>query len=490
LLISIFLYFPNAMENTMDEVINEALAPSTNFISSIIFYSVRINGVEIPIILLWLLSAGLFFTIYLGFINFTRFHHALQIVSGKYRHDNKPGEVSPFQALSAALSGTLGLGNISGVAIAITAGGPGATFWMIMAGLIGMSSKFAECTLGVKYRNKNPDGSVSGGPMYYLQKGFSLRGYKRIGKGLGIFFALMCIGGAIGGGNMFQSNQAARQILHTFSGPGSWLPDNVWMIGLATAIIVGTVIIGGIRSIAKVSEILVPCMCTVYILAGIIVILFHWQNLPDAFWLIIEKAFEPDAVKGGMLGTMLQGFQRASFSNEAGIGSASIAHAAVKTNEPVSEGMVGLLEPFIDTVVVCTVTAIVIVITGTYESSVTNGVEVTSIAFQKVMPWFPYVLTVAVFCFAFATMISWSYYGAKSWAYLFGEGKWTGLTFQFIYCVFTMLGASMEVKNVVLFSDAMIFAMSIPNIIGLYFFAYEVKKDLKIYWANRPLINK
>lgn len=476
------------MEASLDRIINDAFAPATEFIASIIFYSFTVNGTAVPLILLWLLAAGIFFTVYMKYINFTKFRHAVLVAAGRYDHPGDQGEVSHFQALSAALSGTLGLGNIAGVAIAISAGDPGATFWMVVAGLIGMCSKFTECTLGVKYRNNNADGSVSGGPMYYLEKGFSKRGFAILGKGLAVFFALMCIGGSLGGGNMFQSNQAARQIVHVFSGPGGWMSENTWMIGLVTAVAVGVVIIGGIRSIAKVSEFLVPFMCGIYMLAGMTVILYYWREVPHAFVLIIEKAFSPDAIRGGALGVMLQGFQRASFSNEAGIGSASIAHAAVKTKEPVSEGMVGLLEPFIDTVIVCTMTAVVIVISGTYKETASDGVALTSMAFEKVMPWFPYVLTPAVFLFAFATMISWSYYGSKSWAYLFGESKWAGVSFKLIFCAFTMIGASMDMANVVLFSDAMIFAMSIPNIVGLYFMASEVKSDLKVYCSKQEKV--
>jgi AGCS family alanine or glycine:cation symporter len=470
------------MQQSFDEAINEIVAPATKVIASVIFYAVPVNDkMAIPLILVWLLIAGIFFTGYMRLINFTKFFHALAIARGKYDHPLDAGEVSHFQALAAALSGTLGLGNIAGVAIAVSIGGPGATFWMVVAGLIGMCSKFTECTLGVKYRNEHADGSVSGGPMYYLEKGLALRGYKHSGKGLAVFFACMCIGGSLGGGNMFQSNQAAKQITYVFSGKGAWLFSNTWAIGLFTAVLVGIVIIGGIKSIARVSELLVPLMCGIYMLAGMVVILFNYDHLADALMAIFQGAFAPSAVSGGILGVMIQGFQRASFSNEAGIGSASIAHAAVKTKEPVSEGMVGLLEPFIDTVVVCTMTALVIVITGTYQAHASNGVTLTSRAFEQVMPWFPYVLTLAVFLFAFATMISWSYYGLKSWNYLFGQGKTADFVFRCIFCLFTFIGASMEMENVVLFSDAMIFAMSIPNIIGLYILAPEVKEDLRIY---------
>ena len=470
------------MPTSLDQAINDLIAPATEAIASVIFYAIPVGPqVFIPLILVWLLIAGIFFTCYMGFINITQFRHAIDIARGQYDEPKVAGEVSHFQALAAALSGTLGLGNIAGVAIAISLGGPGATFWMVVAGLIGMCAKFTECTLGVKYRKEHADGSVSGGPMYFLENGLSLKGFRKTGKILAIFFAVMCIGGSLGGGNMFQSNQAARQIIYVFSSPGAWLYTNSWAIGLVTALLVGTVIIGGIKSIARVSELLVPFMCGIYMLAGLVVLVYSHDRLGQAFLAIFQGAFSPNAIAGGVLGVMIQGFQRASFSNEAGIGSASIAHAAVKTKEPISEGMVGLLEPFIDTVVVCTMTALVIVVTGTYTERASNGVALTSTAFEKVMPWFPIVLTGAVFLFAFATMISWSYYGLKSWSYLFGQSRMANFLFQILFCLFTFIGASMDMQNVVLFSDAMIFAMSIPNLIGLYILAPEVKADLKIY---------
>ena len=467
-------------EKTVDQTINDYVAPATNFISEIVFSEIPVtDSIGIPFILIWLLIAGIFFTVYMNFINISCFRHAINVTRGLYDDPKSKGEVSHFQALSAALSGTLGLGNIAGVAIAITLGGPGATIWMILAGLIGMCSKFTECTLGVKYRIIDSKGIVSGGPMYYLHKKFTEKKLPLLGKFLAAFFALMCIGGSLGGGNMFQSNQAARQIIHV-SG-NAFLADHIWIVGLFMAVCVGIVIIGGIKSIARVAELLVPFMCGVYILACLVIIFYFYEKIPFAFLTIFSEAFNPQAITGGVIGVMLQGFQRASFSNEAGIGSASIAHAAVKTNEPVSEGMVGLLEPFIDTVVVCTMTALVIVITGLYQSGDRDGIELTSRAFESVIWWFPYVLSVAVFLFAYATMLSWSYYGSKSWNYLFGESKFSDLSFKLLFCLFVIIGASMDLNNVVVFSDAMIFAMSFPNIIGLYLMAGEVKKDLKIY---------
>lgn len=432
-------------------------------------------------ILVWLLSAGIFFTLYFRFLNFTHFLKALRIAFGKENSQAHKGEVSHFQALSTALSGTLGLGNISGVAIAISLGGPGATVWMIFAGLIGMCSKFTECTLGVKYRVINENGSVSGGPMYYLSRGFAKRGWPKLGKLLAGFFCVMCIGGALGAGNMFQSNQAASQLSQVFFAKSSFIQSNVWVIGLFMAVAVGIVIIGGITVIGRVAGILVPFMCAVYFLAGLIIIFFHYKDIPDAILSILNGAINPSAIKGGIAGVILQGLQRASFSNEAGIGSAPIAHSAVKTDEPISQGMVGLLEPFIDTVVICTMTAIIIVISKTYIGNDLDGIAITSAAFAQVISWFPNVLAIGVLLFAYSTMISWSYYGSKSWNYLFGESRSSDLSFKFIFCTFTIIGTSMTLDNVVIFSDAMLFAMAIPNIIGLYVMSAEVKTDLIVF---------
>lgn len=475
----------HAQERTADDKINDWVKPATDFISEIIFFSFPITEhANLPLILVWLLIAGLFFTFYLRFINVRGFRTSIKIVKGEFAKESHPGEVSHFQALATALSGTLGLGNISGVAVAIALGGPGATVWMIVAGLIGMSSKFAECTLGVKYRKENPDGSVSGGPMYFLSRGFADRGFPLTGKILAAFFAVMCIGGALGGGNMFQINQAAKQIIEVTGGEKSFLFGNAYLIGIAMAVLTGIVIIGGIKSIANWTEKLVPFMCILYMLAGFIVLFVNWRNIPDAAVAIINGAFAPSALYGGVAGVMIMGFRRASFSNEAGIGSASIAHSAVKTNEPVTEGLVSLLEPFIDTVVVCTMTALVIVITGVYEQHSHDGILLTSYSFATVIWWFPYVLSIAVVLFAFATMISWSYYGLKSWTYLFGEGRNNSLIYKFIFCLFVVIGSSMELTSVVDFSDAMIFAMSIPNIVGLYLLAPEVKSDLNSFWKK------
>ncbi len=431
-----------------------------------------------PFIVIWLVFGALFFTWKMNFINIRGFKHAISLVKGDYHNPKDKGEVSHFQALTTALSGTVGLGNIAGVAIAISLGGPGATFWMIVAGLIGMSSKFVECTLGVKYRKIDKNGVVSGGPMYYLRDGLAKKNLPNLGKFLAILFAILCVGGSIGGGNMFQANQAFAAFKTVFPAMSNFGP----LFGVFLAIMVGIVIIGGIKSIAKVTEKIVPFMAAIYVGAALIIIGYHVSDLPMVFGKIINGAFSPEAGLGGFIGVLIIGFKRAAFSNEAGVGSASIAHSAAKTKEPVSEGMVALLEPFIDTIVICTMTAIVIIITGSYANDGgLGGSELTAQAFGSVIWWFPYVLTVAIFLFAFSTIISWSYYGLKSWTFLFGQNKSTELTYKILLMFFVVVGSTVNLGSVLDFSDMMILAMAFPNIIGLLFLSSEVKEDLKKY---------
>ena len=469
----------------IDEAINTAIAPVSNAIVSVIFYSVPVLGASMPLIVLWLVIAAAIATFYFNFISFRAFNHALALIKGDYANPKDAGEVSHFQALATALSGTVGLGNIAGVAIAVSIGGPGATFWMILAGILGMSLKFAECTLGVKYRNEYADGSVSGGPMYYLSKGLAERGMGGLGRVLAVFFAVCCIAGALGGGNMFQANQSFKQFVNVTGGDASFMADKGWLFGLVIAIIVGAVIIGGIKSIAKVTEKVVPFMAIIYCTAAVIIILFNIDQVPSAIAAIFVGAFSPEGVAGGAIGALIQGFKRAAFSNEAGVGSASIAHSAVRTKEPITEGLVALHEPFIDTVVICTMTALVIVITGAYTTGGgMSGVELTSMAFESAFPWFPYILAVAVILFAFSTMLSWSYYGAKCWTYLFGENRTMDLVFKLIFCIFVVIGSSMNLGPVVDFSDSAIFAMAVANIIGLYLLFPVVKRELNSYWSR------
>ncbi|MBL4577073.1 MAG: alanine:cation symporter family protein [Flavobacteriales bacterium] len=442
---------------------------------------------EVPLVLIWLIAGAIFFTIYMRFVNIRGFRLSLDIVRGKYTNPDEPGQVSHFQALTTALSGTVGLGNIAGVAVAVAVGGPGATFWMILAGLLGMSTKFVECTLGVKFRNENPDGSISGGPMYYLSKGLKEKGKGTLGKVLAGFFAIMCIGGSFGGGNMFQANQASAQFTNLSWFEGTFMAGNggAVLFGILMAIAVAIVIIGGIKSIANVTDKIVPFMCGIYVFAALVVLAYHIADIPGAFGEIFEGAFAPAALYGGVIGVLIQGFRRAAFSNEAGIGSAAIAHSAVRTKEPITEGLVALLEPFIDTVVICTMTALVLVITGVYTDTSVAGVEMTSVAFESVFGNIAaIILTLAVVLFAFSTMISWSYYGMKAWGYLFGESKWIQAVYKVIFCVFVFIGAIMALDPVIGFSDAMIFAMCFPNILGLYILSPGIKDDLNSFFAR------
>ncbi len=480
----------------LDEKINNWVQPISQWLFDTVMTPITIGEVSIPIVLIVLILGATGFTIYFRFVNITKFKLAIDVVRGKYtppkskpretddlqtiQADHIAGEVSHFQALTAALSATVGLGNIAGVAIAISLGGPGATFWMIIAGLLGMSSKFTECTLGVCYRETDANGTVYGGPMYYLSKGLKEKGLTGLGKGLAIFFAVACMLGSFGGGNMFQANQSAQLLMGVLGVESSY---GGFVYGLVLAILVGVVIIGGIKRIGTTTEKIVPLMCGVYVLAAVVILIGNIGQTPSAFAKIFTEAFAPMAVTGGFVGVLIQGFQRAAFSNEAGVGSASIAHAAVRTKYPASEGLVGLLEPFIDTVVVCTMTALVIIITGEYlnSSGDRTGIELTSAAFGSVYSWFPYVLTVAVILFSFSTMLSWSYYGLQACMYLFGQSKIVATVYKIIFCVFIVIGAAAGLDAVITFSDAMVFAMIFPNMIGLILLAPVVKRELNRY---------
>ena len=472
----------------IDVLIDSMVRPITDAVSSFIFYAVPVGDANLPLIVVWLVAGGLFFTGYLGFINVRGFRHGLALATGRYQNPNAPGEVTQFQALATAVSGTVGVGNIAGVAIAISLGGPGATFWLIVAGLLGMSTKFAECTLAVRYRKTNPDGSVSGGPMYYLEQGLKDLKLPGVGKALGLFYAMAMVIGCLGIGNMFQSNQAAAIFITVTGAEQSPFMGKAWLLGLAMAIVVAIVIFGGIKSIARVTEKLVPFMAVLYSVAAIVIIVFNADKLLWAFGAIWQGAFSPDGVTGGIIGVIVIGFRRAVFSNEAGLGSASIAHSAVKTNFPATEGYVALLEPFIDTVVVCTLTALVI-ITTVYDPLLANtgisGIEMTTRAFQSTISWSPIPLSVAAILFAFSTMLSWSYYGLKAFTYLFGEATITQLIFKFIFCIFIVIGSAIQLNALIDLSDALVFIVAIPNLIGLYILAPIVRAEIEKYSESR-----
>lgn len=510
LIVMSFLPVLLSAQEGLDDRINEWFQPATDLIERVIFYSVPLTSdVSVPIVMMVLVIGAVYFTIYFKFINFRKFFLSIKVTRGLFDSiDSKAkeihtddyligteegdilktekvekhiGEVSHFQALTAALSATVGLGNIAGVAIAIGIGGPGATLWMILAGLFGMTTKFVECTLGVKYREIEPDGTVHGGPMYYLKKGLAERGWGRLGKGMAIFFAIMTVGGSFGGGNMFQANQASEQLIGILGWEAGYAG---FAFGVIIAILVALVIIGGIKRIGSVTSRIVPFMAIIYVGAALLILILKYDQIGWAMNLIWKEAINPTAVAGGLVGVMVQGIRRAVFSNEAGVGSAAIAHSAVKTRYPVSEGLVAMIGPFVDTVIICTMTALVIIITGFYSEtpgSTSEGVLVTSNAFNSAIPYFKYVLTVAVVLFAFSSMISWSYYGLQSWKFIFGRNKAADLSYKILFLIFVVIGSSASLGAVVGFSDAMIFAMVFPNMIGLIILTPEVRKEYKRY---------
>ncbi|WP_141999436.1 alanine/glycine:cation symporter family protein [Amycolatopsis cihanbeyliensis] len=482
---------------SIEEWINNNFEPIKDVLYDFTFGEITVFGTSFPWIVAWLIIAASVFSVYFGFIQFRGFKLALDIVRGKYTKKDEPGEITHFQALSSAVSGTVGLGNIAGVGIAVSIGGAGATFWMILAGLLGMCTKFVECTLGVKYRETHADGTVSGGPMHYLRKGLAERFGGRgavLGKILAVLTAITILFFALSGGNMFQANQTFAQLKDVTGGSDGFLGSDgaALIFGILLATLVGVVIIGGIKSIGKVTSRLVPSMAIVYIAACLIVILVNITDVPAAVGDIVSGAFTPNGVVGGAIGALIVGFQRAAFSNEAGLGSAPIAHSAVKTRNPATEGLVSVLEPFIDTVIVCTMTALTIVIAKTQfwqdaktayvdSGETPNGVTVTSQSFETVLPWFPYVLTLAVALFALSTLITWSYYGQKAWTSLFGKSKTSERIYQIIFLAFVVAGSVLTVGTVIDFADAMLFLTALFNIIGLYLLMPVVKRELKSF---------
>ncbi len=480
----------------VEEAIDGAFEPVSNAVQSVIFYAPTVGGTSLPLIVFWLVIAATVFTIYFKGIQFTGIKTSLDLVRGKYSRHSDPGEVTHFQALSSAVSGTVGLGNIAGVGVAVTIGGPGATFWMILAGLLGMCTKFVECTLGVKYRETHEDGTVTGGPFRYLPVAF-----ERFGAGVSrtftlIFAVALFFFGAVGG-NMFQANQTFAQAQEVTGGDDGFLGSSgsALIFGIVLAFLVGAVILGGITSIAAVTSKLVPAMAILYLVTCLLVILGNLANVPGAFGSIITGAFNPDGIAGGFVGVLIIGFQRAAFSNEAGVGSAPIAHAAVKTKHPVSEGFVALLEPFIDTVVVCTMTALTIVIADTAfyndaqatylaDGTTPDGVVVTSRAFETFLPQFPVILAIAVALFAFSTLITWAYYSMKAWTTIFGRTPASELTFKIVFCMFTVVGTVMSFGAVLGFADSMLFVCAIFNLLACYLLLPVVKKELQSFRAG------
>jgi alanine or glycine:cation symporter, AGCS family len=501
-----------AKEKGLDQKIDAAFKPIADAVGKVVFFEVPLSStINFPFIVLLLIAGALFFTIYFSFVNIRHFGLSINVVRGKYdymdanapavktplhkteegdipdtiKDESKTGEVNHFQALATAVSGTLGLGNIAGVAVAIAMGGPGATLWMMVAGLLGMTLKFVECTLGVRYRDMDPDGTVHGGPMYYLTKGLKGTRASSLGKPLAILFAILCVGGSLGGGNAFQANQATQQVINSF---GLESGSSGFIIGIMLAILTGAVIIGGIKRIAQVTEKLVPFMSILYMGASLVIIFMNFSLIDDAVREIFSQAFTPDAGLGGVAGVLIMGFRRAAFSNEAGAGSAAIAHSAVKTRYPASEGIVSLQEPFLDTVVMCTITALIIVIynlNGAHfvygNAANLGGVELSTAAFNAYIPKFSFVLTISILLFAFATMISWSYYGLQSWKFLFGRSKAADLSYKMLFLAFVVIGSSASLGSVIDFSDAMIIGMVFPNMVGLLFLFPKAKEELNKY---------
>lgn len=448
-------------------------------LEAFVFSNITVFGFEIAWIVAFLALPMLILTGYFMFINVTSFKRAWKIVRGDYHDETAPGEVTQFQALSTALSGTVGLGNIAGVAVAISTGGPGATFWMILIGFCAMSLKFAECTLGVKYRDVREDGTVAGGPMYYLERGLKARGWGKVGKALAWTYAILAVPTLLQVAQVNQSFEAISVVT------GFTSEATKWGFGVFIAAATAVVIIGGIKSIAKVTARLVPAMAGIYILGALVIILGNVSAVPAAFGTIFSSAFSLEAGIGGIIGTIIIAMQRAVYSTEAGLGSATMAHAAAKTNEPVSEGMVALMEPFIDTVVVSTMTALVIVITGVYVGGTdVAGISLTSQAFGSVIAWFPWVLAIAAFLFGYSTIISWGYYSGKVWEFVFGGSSRSMMIFKVIFCAALIPGAVFSAGEVYALMDSMFFLMAVPNVIGIYIMAPELKRDLTSYLAR------
>lgn len=486
------------VEKSMDQKIDEWFGKVTAPFVNAVFSTINVGGYKALWVIFWLAAAGVIVTIVFKFINIRAFGLAMRTVRGKYSLASDPGSVTHFQALTAAVSGTVGLGNIAGVAIGIHSGGPGVAFWLFLSGFLGMSTKFAECTLGVKYRIFDTEGNVHGGPMYYLRRGLHERGMKSLGMVLAFFFAIFCVFASFGGGNVFQVNQVTSQLINITGGESSFFFDKQWVFGLIMAFMTALVIIGGIKGIAKVTDKLVPLMCGTYVVSALLVLIVNASHVVPALQMIMREAFEPRAaITGGLVAAFIWGMRRATFSNEAGIGSAPIAHAAAKTRRPASEGVVALLEPFLDTVVICTMTALVLCVTMNFDGDSANyvingqaytlgtsgtgfkeGIAMTSGAFETIHSSFKYVLFLCVFLFAFSTLITWSYYGLQAWQYLFGKKPITAWIYKVIFCLIIVVGSSASMANATDFSDASLFAMSIPNLIGVYLLLPVVRAEL------------
>jgi AGCS family alanine or glycine:cation symporter len=460
---------------TIDQTINAWLAPIADWLGKVVFFTVPVAGADLQLIVVWLIVGSIVCTLAFRFVNLRGFRHSLRVIRGDYSDPNLPGEASPFQALSTAVSGTVGLGNIGGVAVAVSLGGPGAALWMMVAGFLGMSIKFAEVTLAVKYRRVREDGTVTGGAMYYVPEAFARRGLPRLGKFLGGFFCVAAIGGSV---TIFQVNQAYAQVRAVTNF------DQAFVFGLLIAVWIGIVLFGGMRRIVKWTSRLSPFMCLLYIVACLVVLGANFANIPAALATIVREAFEPDSVAGGIVGALIVGFRRAAFANEAGVGSAPIAHAAVRTKEPMSQGFAALMEPFLDTVIICMLTALVVVVSGVHLSSPSEGIALTSDAFATVVPWFPKVLAVVAVLFALSTVLAWGYYGETAWTWLFSERQGSRVAYRLFLCSMLSMAATLNLDQVVNIVDSCSFLMAIPNILGIYLLMPELRADLASYWQR------
>lgn len=474
------------LARTIDETINERVAPVSDFVEGIVFFAVPIGGVEVPLIIVWLAAAALFFTFYLRLQPITGFGKSLGIIRGRFTRKTDPGEVSSFQALATELSGTVGLGNIAGVALAVSLGGPGAALWIIIFGLFSMSVKMVEATLGVKYRTIHADGSISGGPMYFLRDGLADIGRPGLGRFLAIFYCLATLGGMLGAA-LFQSNQSTAILVDATGGADSFFADKLWLVGSVIALLVGIVVIGGIRRVATWTSRITPLMAILYFVCVLVIIVVHAPEVPHAIGLIVTGAFTGPGVAGGAVGVAIIGIQRALFSNAAGVGTAAMAHSASKTTKPASEGYVAMWEPLIDSVIVCSLTALAITVTGRYETGASDGIELTAEAFRSVTAWFPLLLTVAAVLFAFSTMLAYCYYGQKTLGFMTGDSALAERIFQIVWVIFIVIGASASFDAIMSLADSVFFLMAVPNLLGIYFLAKVVRLEILRYRTQRDL---
>lgn len=466
----------------LDAEIEKYVTPVSDKIYHTMFFNINLFNVQIPLIILWILVAGLFFTFYFRWIGIWGLKHSIEVLKTP-KENGAGGEISPLGALMAALSGTVGLGTIAGVAISISIGGPGAAFWIMFGAILGMTLKFAEVSLSLKYRRFLPDGTVAGGPMHFIAHGLTRRKMRWLGQPLAVIFAYLCIGGGLTGGNMIQINQTTRQIINITGGDNGIFHGFNWVIGLLCAILIGVIIIGGVKSITKVAMKAVPFMIYLYLGAGIIILCANWCNLPHTIYIMLKEAFLPSSVAGGIVGIMIIGMRRSVQTNEAGTGSAPIVYAPAQTDEPISQGFIALIEPFL-TGLVCLLSAAIVVSSGVYlhqAPGTVNGIEMTSRAFESIYPWFKYVLSVVVILFALTTVISWAYYGQKAWNYIVGEGKKRTLVYQLFFLAFTVIGSVLNVKTIINLTDSMMLGMAVPNCLAMYFMAKELKVDLIKY---------